>query len=117
LPKGEGLFPGPAKSIGFLKFSVQNGKQKQMITPQLLQNIAAAVDAYSLNESVVALLRGQFPGIHFTYCMEDDIPNHEPVLAGNGFNLYLVDGREHCLSLTRHFEDASGIVIAEILED
>lgn len=88
-----------------------------MITSQLLQNIAVAVDAYSLNESVVALLRSQFPGIHFTYCMEDDISNHEPALAGNGFNLYLVDGREHCLSLTRHFEDASGVVIAEILED
>lgn len=88
-----------------------------MISSEQLQSIAFAINAHSLNESVVALLRGQYPGIHFTYCMEDDIFNHEPVLACNGFNLYLVDGREHCLRLTREYADASGIVIAEILED
>ncbi len=49
--------------------------------------------------------------------MEDDIPNHEPLMECRGFNLYLVDGREHCLCLTRNYEHASGIVIAEVLED
>lgn len=88
-----------------------------MITPQLLQNIAFAINAHSLNEAVVAVLRGEYPGIHFTYCMDDDIADQEPMFEGAGFNLYLVDGREHCLCLTRHFENASGIVIAEILED
>jgi hypothetical protein len=48
--------------------------------------------------------------------MEDDIPNYEPMLECDGFNMYLVDGREHCLCLTRNYEHASGIVIAEVLE-
>jgi hypothetical protein len=49
--------------------------------------------------------------------MEDDIPNHEPMLECGNFNLYLVDGREHCLCLTRDHEHATGIVIAEVIED
>ena len=88
-----------------------------MISPEQLQDIASAIDAQPLNESVVAMLRYQYPGMHFTYCMEDDIPNHEPVLELPGFNLYLVDGREHCLCLTRDYEHATGIVIAEVIEE
>jgi hypothetical protein len=49
--------------------------------------------------------------------MEDDIPEHEPLLKYSGFNLYLVDGREHCLCLTRNYEHATGVVIAEVIED
>ena len=87
------------------------------INPELLQSIAVKIDGISLNETVIAELRSNNPGIHFTYCMEDDIPNNEPLLSGAGFNLYLVDGREHCLCLTNNFEHATGIVIAEVLDD
>lgn len=88
-----------------------------MISPELLQSIASVIKAQSLNESAVSSLRSQYPGTHFTYCMDDDIPNHEPMYKGDGFNLYLVDGREHCLRLTDNYEHASGIVIAEVIED
>ncbi|WKJ89793.1 DUF6129 family protein [Methylomonas montana] len=88
-----------------------------MISPDQLQTIADKINGQSLNETVVGSLRGEYPGIHFTYCMEDDIPNHEPLVEGSGFNLYLVDGREHCLCLTRNYEHATGIVIAEIISD
>lgn len=88
-----------------------------MISPDQLQTIAARIGSVTLNEAVVSELRGEYPGIHFTYCMEDDIPNHEPLLEGSGFNLYLVDGREHCLCLTRNYEHASGIVIAEVIPE
>lgn len=88
-----------------------------MITTEQLHSIAGKVAEQPLNETVIGDLRGLYPGIHFTYCMEDDIPNHEPMLEANGFNLYLVDGREHCLCLTRNFEHASGVVIAEVIAD
>jgi len=88
-----------------------------MISPDQLQTIADKINGQSLNETVVGSLRGEYPGIHFTYCMEDDIPNHEPLVEGSGFNLYLVDGREHCLCLTRNYEHATGIVIAEVISD
>ncbi len=88
-----------------------------MISSEQLQRVAAAIRSQTLNETLVGHLRNEYPGIHFTYCMEDDIPNHEPMLESDGFNLYLVDGREHCLCLTRNYDHASGIVIAEVLAD
>ncbi|MGZ5051807.1 MAG: DUF6129 family protein [Methylobacter sp.] len=88
-----------------------------MISPEQLQHIADTVRARVLNEALVGDLRGEYPSIHFTYCMEDDIPNHQPVFESEGFNLYLVDGREHCLCLTRDYEHATGIVIAEVIAD
>jgi len=88
-----------------------------MISPEQLQRIAAAIRSQNLNETMVASLRSEYPGIHFTYCMDDDIPNHEPMLEDPSFNLYLVDGREHCLCLTRNYDHASGIVIAEVIAD
>lgn len=88
-----------------------------MINPDQLTSIAEQIKGQVLNEGVVSNLRGEYPGIHFTYCMEDDLPNHEPLMECAGFNLYLVDGREHCLRLTRNYEHASGIVIAEVIPE
>lgn len=88
-----------------------------MIDPQQLQLISEFIDTQPLSEQVISALRLQYPQIHFTYCMEDDIPNQEPVLSTPAFNLYLVDGREHCLCLTRQYEHATGVVIAEVIAD
>jgi hypothetical protein len=88
-----------------------------MIDPELLQTIAAKINELPLSETLIGTIRSEYPGIHFTYCMDDDIPNHEPLLEYPKFNIYLVDGREHCLCLTRNYEHATGIVIAEIIED
>ena len=88
-----------------------------MLSLEQLQQVTSDLEKMPLNEQAVSWLRVNYPGIHFTYCLDDDIPNHEPVLATDGFNLYLIDGREHCLCLTQDFADASGIVVAEVLED
>ncbi|MEF3074559.1 DUF6129 family protein [Methylobacter sp. Wu1] len=88
-----------------------------MITMEQTREIAGKIAQLGINESVLATLRQDYPGIHFTYCMDDDIPNNEPVLTHDDFNLYLVDGREHCLCLTNNPEIATGIVVAEIIPD
>lgn len=88
-----------------------------MITPEQLQQIAFAIDVQTLSESTMTRLRSEFPELHFTYCMDDDVGAFEPVFEGAGFNIYLVDGREHCLCLTRQYEHASGLVIAEVLTE
>ncbi|QWF70990.1 hypothetical protein KEF85_00360 [Methylomonas paludis] len=87
------------------------------INPELLQNLAEKISSATLNETLISAVRSEYPGIHFTYCMEDDIPNHDPIVEHPGFNLYLVDGRDHCLCLTRNFDHATGIVIAEVIPD
>jgi len=45
--------------------------------------------------------------------MDDDLPNNTPIIEHKDFNLYLIDGREHCLCLTNDYETATGIVVAE----
>lgn len=86
-----------------------------MLKSEQVQQVADRIRGEPLSEALIAGIRSEFPGIHFTYCMDDDIPNQEPVYQGAGFNLYLVDGREHCLCLTHQLENATGIVIAEII--
>ena len=88
-----------------------------MIDEAKLQTLAARISAQPLNETLISQVRAEFPRIHFTYCMDDDITNNDPVLTNPNFNLYLVDGREHCLCLTNNFEHATGIVIAEVIAE
>jgi len=88
-----------------------------MISIEQTNEIAETCDRLGVDESVISTLRQQYPDIHFTYCMDDDIPNHEPVIERPGFNLYLIDGREHCLCLTRDYSSATGVVVAEIIAE
>lgn len=88
-----------------------------MITPQQTQEIAAKITVLGVDETTVSALRQQYQSLHFTYCMDDDLPNNTPVIEDKEFNLYLIDGREHCLCLTNDYEVATVIVVAEIIAD
>lgn len=87
-----------------------------MISQETVKQVAEQITSIGVDESILASLRSGFTEIHFTWCNDDDIPNNEPVLKQENFNIYLVDGRDHCLCLTSSFENATGIVIAEIYE-
>lgn len=80
------------------------------MTPETLNAIcdAVAVDA------APAALRSQFPGVHFTFCSEDDITSRCPAVGEAGdYILYLVTGASgHCLSLTNDMAAATGLVVA-----
>ena len=88
-----------------------------MITTEQVNEIAAKIETLGVDETTVSALRQQYQPIHFTYCMDDDLPNNTPVIEHEGFNLYLIDGREHCLCLTNDYDVATGIVVAEIIAD
>ncbi|ASF44768.1 DUF6129 family protein [Methylovulum psychrotolerans] len=88
-----------------------------MITVEQTQEIAQKIAELGLSDSTVSELRQDYRPIHFTYCMDDDLPNNTPILSQDGFNLYLIDGREHCLCLTQDYATATGIVVAEIIPD
>ena len=85
-----------------------------MITQQQLERIALHARANPVSQRVVDQLRSSFSGIHFTYCMDDDIGVGEPVRAADGFNIYLVDGRGHCMQFTTDMEAATGIVLGAV---
>ena len=86
-----------------------------MLNLEQVQQVADHIGKQTLTEMLISDIRNEFPGIHFTYCMDDDILEREPALSQTGFNLYLIDGREHCLCFTNNLEHATGIVIAEVI--
>jgi len=88
-----------------------------MISTEQVNEIAEKIETLGVDEATVSALRQEYQPIHFTYCMDDDLPNNEPVIEKAAFNLYLIDGREHCLCLTNNYDVATGIVVAEIIPE
>ena len=88
-----------------------------MIEPGQLHQVIAVANAKGLSEGLVAELRQKFSGIHFTLCMDDDMECARPAAEEKEFNVYLVDSTNHCSKLTTNLDRASGIVLAEIVED
>lgn len=88
-----------------------------MIEAATIDRIAEMTLAQGLDEGTVQALRAAWPGMHFSYCMDDEICGVEPVRSMQGVNFYLVDGREHCLCLTNNPEVATGLVLAEVEPD
>jgi len=61
----------------------------------------------------LAGFRQQFPGLSLTRCDPLDMSGEEPFRAFPKFDLYLVDGSDHCWRLTDDPVEATGIVVAE----
>jgi len=87
-----------------------------MIAQTTIDTIVSRVEAAVLDEQIASSLRSEFPDLHFTFCMDDDIGSEEPLLEKEQFNLYLVNGEGHCLKLTTDPALANGVVIAEVIE-
>ncbi|MCX7113446.1 MAG: DUF6129 family protein [Proteobacteria bacterium] len=88
-----------------------------MIDAQTIEAIAAELAATGLSSQSMVGLRVAYPTIHFTQCMDDDVGALEPYASRPGFNIYLVDGREHCMKFTTETGHATGLVLAEVSED
>jgi hypothetical protein len=88
-----------------------------MITSRQLNEMAQWAETHGVDDAALSRLRQAYPGVHFTCCLDDDINHAEPALQGAGINLYLVDGRQHCLRLTDELENATGIVLAVVTEE
>jgi len=88
-----------------------------MISAEQLNAVAKRISTAYLDDALITELRAQFAPLHFTYCMDDDVGGFSPVMENEKFNLYLIDGREHCLKFTNDFQNATGIVVAEVIAD
>jgi len=85
-----------------------------MIESIQIQQIAEIVRRAGLNDQTLSVLREHFSALHFSHCLDDELGADKPFLADEDFNLYLVDGRAHCLKLTRDPECATGLLLAEV---
>jgi hypothetical protein len=88
-----------------------------MIELEKLDQVFALVDEQGLSEQTIALLRQQFAGCHFTWCMDDDVIYPKAYAERPGYKVYLVDSRDHCSTLTYEPTVASGVVLAEVIGD
>lgn len=89
-----------------------------MIAQGQLEGIKDYIDTRGeLSEALIADLRQQFDGVHFTFCCDDDIAGTQPVFEQENYNLYLIDSRNHCLCFTQDFAIATGVVVAEVEEE
>jgi len=86
-----------------------------MINRHALQTILDIVEQKGLSEQTLVELRTQFPDCHFTYCMDDDVHFSKAYAETPNYNVYLVDSRAHCSTLTSDADVASGIVFAEVI--
>jgi hypothetical protein len=87
-----------------------------MIAAETLEKIAnSAASLGELNEPALSALKQLWPDMRFTLCNDDDMPARlPPALKREKFNLYLVNGSEHCLSLTDDPQQAIGVVVAVV---
>jgi hypothetical protein len=90
----------------------------EAITNALLDQIATIIARAGVSTESTAALRDAFPDIHFTCCLDDDIgAGINPFREADGFNIYLINGSEHCISFTRSLESATGLVLAEVCDE
>lgn len=90
--------------------------EKSGLNSEQINAVVAFVETNGLSDDTVRQLREQYAGCHFTYCMDDDVHFPKAYIERAGFNLYLVDSRQHCSELTTDSQTASGLVLAEILQ-
>jgi hypothetical protein len=88
-----------------------------MIAEQQLASIILYVERVGLSEQTVITLRKEYPGIHLTYAFDDDMVAMSVPNECQGFNVYYVDSSEHCSKLTSSLDTATGLVLAEVVED
>ena len=87
-----------------------------MIAQEQLQSMISFVEQKGLDEATLSELRQQYSGVHFTWCWDDDINYEHPEAERSNFNVFLVDSSDHCSTLTKDSDSASGVVFAEIIE-
>lgn len=83
-----------------------------MISQDDLVRIDGLLAAPPAEANPLANFRQNFPGLSLTRCDATDMSGEAAFREYPKFNLYLVDGRDHCWHLTDDPASATGIVVA-----
>ncbi|ACK52523.1 conserved hypothetical protein [Methylocella silvestris BL2] len=79
---------------------------------QSLGAISAFLATAELDPAALAELRRRFPGLPLSRCDASDVADETPYRSFERCNLYLLDGRDHCVKLTTDPSCATGVVLA-----
>ena len=75
--------------------------------------IGGFLDGCADRGALVPEFRKEFPGVSIIRCDAFDMRDETPIKSTAGFDLYLVDGREHCVKITNDAGVATGVVVVE----
>lgn len=80
----------------------------------LAEGDLAAIEQWLASSEVSAAeFRRRFPGVSFTRLDAPDVRGETPARICPPYQLYLLDGREHCVRLTNDLNAATGIVLVK----
>ncbi len=82
------------------------------IAPELLEAIDATLATAAADPAAVGALRKLAPGIHAIRCDKTDVQDEIPFRSYEHCDLFLLDGREHCVKVTSDPTVATGLVVA-----
>jgi len=74
---------------------------------------SSLAEFYKLTNNPLPILKECFPGISFVRMSASDI-TEAPFRSMPEYNLYLLDGREHCVQLTHDPAHATAVVVAHL---
>ena len=83
-----------------------------MISQDDLMRIDGLLASPAAGSNPLTDFRGTFPGLSLTRCDAFDMRDEQVFREYPAFNLYLVDGRDHCWHITQDMNAATGIVVA-----
>jgi hypothetical protein len=82
------------------------------LSAENLAEIDALLAAPGVVAQALAKLRERFPGLSVTRVDASDLSLETPFRQYERFDLYLVDGSNHCWSLTDNPGNATGVAVA-----
>jgi hypothetical protein len=83
------------------------------ISNEIIAEIESTLLQFEKNTSnPVPILKECFPQLTFLRMSDSDM-DVQPYLTAQKYNLYLLDGREHCVQITHNLEHATGIVVTQ----
>lgn len=82
------------------------------ITIEHLREIDRLLATSQADGATVASLRGLKPGVTATRCDASDMADEIPFRSYAHCDLYLLDGRDHCVRVTADPAVATGLIIA-----
>ena len=82
------------------------------IATELLEAIDATLATAAADQAAVSALRQVAPGLTAMRCDKTDIQDETPFRSYEKCDLFLIDGRDHCVKITSDPSIATGLVVA-----
>ena len=82
------------------------------ITIEQMREIEDVIGSSPVDAGLIARLRGVAPGVTATRCDASDMTDETPYRSHDRANLYLLDGRDHCVRVTDDPAVATGVIVA-----